>query len=180
MIIRLCVHYHILGNHYFATSMVLLHINFSQLALMGQWEAILMARHGLEVRSLEGTFFFFRKVEFNSTSGILTSFPWLEIGLCKSPRRYIIIYIFKWTYICLLVLLIITTFYAPKSAVKVTASHEIFFQMFTGSEKPSKLLWHLKFRKESVSNRMNLKCGSILGSVGQTVPKDATKRNNLA
>ncbi|EDZ42155.1 hypothetical protein RB2083_1670 [Rhodobacteraceae bacterium HTCC2083] len=42
------------------------------------------------------------------------------------------------------------------------------------------MLWHFKFRKESVSNRMNLKCGSILGSVGQTGPKDATERNNLA
>ena len=72
---------------FFLISMVLQYTNFSQLALMGQWEVILMWRHGLEVRFLDD-YFFFSKVEFNSTQRILTSFRWHESGECKSCRRH--------------------------------------------------------------------------------------------
>jgi len=57
---------------------------------------------------------------------------------------------------------------------------KIFFKFFAGSEEPSKLIWHFKFTKESVSKRMDLKCGNILGLAGQIVPKDADEQNNLA
>ena len=57
---------------------------------------------------------------------------------------------------------------------------KIFFKFFASSEEPSKLAWHFKFTKESVSNRVDLKCDNILGLVGQIAPKDADERNNLA